>query len=209
MKCSINRVWVYVVSLLVAYPIAAIAQPVAAPVAAPAVSKPMTAAPVEARQFDFLIGQWQLDVHPKVSGLIAMIHGTPRLVGTWKAWRSSDGLGVDDELRVVDGSGNPISLGRTQRTWLKDQGHWKSSSVDLAHPGTPSEAIGVWHGGEMHLTGHHTDPDGTSTLVRTRYYNITANGFRMQQDRSTDNGQSWDEAAVIIDARRVAAVATH
>jgi len=34
---------------------------------------PSTNAPAEARQFDFLIGQWELDVKPKVSSLAAMI----------------------------------------------------------------------------------------------------------------------------------------
>ena len=50
-------------------------------------SLPGTAAPAEAAQFDFLVGQWELEVTPKVGGLGAMIHGAPRLVGSWKAWR--------------------------------------------------------------------------------------------------------------------------
>ena len=203
-----NRLSAVVVSLLLGSPISAFAQPAAAPAAAPANTKLAGAAPVEARQFDFLLGLWQLDVHPKVGGLVAMIHGSPRLVGTWKASRAADGLGVDDELRIVDGSGNPISLNRMHRTWVKSEGRWKISTVDVTHSST-SESAGAWRGGEMQLNGRYTDADGRPTLTRTRYYNITANGFRMQQDRSTDNGHSWDEAVLTIDARRVAAVATH
>jgi hypothetical protein len=30
----------------------------------------------------------------------------------------------------------------------------------------------------------------------------------MQQDRSSDNGQTWDEATLVIEAKRVAATAT-
>jgi hypothetical protein len=208
MECSMNRLSVLVVSLLLTSPISAIAQPAAAPVAAPTNTKPVSAAPVEARQFDFLLGSWQLDVHPKVSGLVAMIHGTPRLVGTWKASRSADGLGVDDELRIVDGSGNPISLNRTHRIWVKSEGRWNVSAFDVTHS-SASKSTGTWHAGEMQLNGHYTDAGGRPTLTRTRYYNITANGFRMQQDRSTDNGQSWDEAVLTIDARRVSSVAAH
>ena len=49
-------------ALLFCCPLAAVAQHDAA---APAVAN----APVEAKQFDFLLGQWELDVHPKVSGM--------------------------------------------------------------------------------------------------------------------------------------------
>ncbi len=45
-------------------------------------------------------------------------------------------------------------------------------------------------------------------MTRTRYYDITADAFRMQQDRSTDNGKTWEEGVLTIDAKRVAASAT-
>ena len=49
-------------------------------------------APAEARQHDFLVGQWELVVKVPPAGLAQRIHGVPRLVGTWKAWRAFDGL---------------------------------------------------------------------------------------------------------------------
>jgi hypothetical protein len=45
-------------------------------------------------------------------------------------------------------------------------------------------------------------------LVRTRFFAISADAFRMQQDRSTDNGQTWDEGVIAIDAHRSAASTT-
>ena len=62
-------------------------------------------APAEAAQFAFLIGQWELAVHPAASNLAQKIHGVPKLVGTWKAWRAFDGFGVEDEMRITDESG--------------------------------------------------------------------------------------------------------
>ncbi|HEX4481654.1 MAG TPA: hypothetical protein VH082_12635 [Rudaea sp.] len=162
--------------------------------------------PAEAAQFDFLIGQWQLDVHPKVSSLAAMIHGAPKLLGTWKAWRTTGGAEIEDEIRIVDASGNPLSSSRSQRTWDAADQQWKITGHELRHGGT-SEATGRLQGNEMHLDGHFIDADGT-VLTRTRIYDIGADGFRMSQDRSHDNGQSWEEGALTIDAKRVSATAT-
>ena len=162
------------------------------------------AAPAEVKQFDFLLGQWELEVHPKVSGLAAMIHGTPRLVGTWKAWRAAGGLGIEDEMRIVDASGNPIALNRTQRVYAAAEGLWNISGHDVTR-GRTSEAKGKWQDSEMHVDGHFTDA-GSKILTRTRFYGITAGAFHMQQDRSTDNGQTWEKGSLAIDAKRVTAL---
>jgi len=164
-------------------------------------------APPEANQFDFLVGQWQLDVTPKVSGLAAMIHGTPKLVGTWKAWRVMDGTALEDEMRIFDASGNPASATRTLRMYARGEGRWKVVGIDTYH-GRSSESSAQQHGAEMQIDGHFTGGEGKQTLTRTRYFAISADAFRMQQDRSADNGQTWDEAVLTIDAKRTAATAT-
>ena len=163
------------------------------------------AAPAEAKQFDFLLGQWELEVHPKVSSLVAMIHGTPRLVGTWKAWRAAHGVGIEDEMRIVDASGNPISLSRAQRVYAAAEGLWNISGHDVTR-GRTSDAKGKWQDGEMHVDGHSTDA-GVKILTRTRFYGITADAFHILQDRSTDDGQTWEKGSLTIDAKRVAATA--
>src|SRR5258708_19772092 len=185
-------------TLIMSLPIPGVAQHAPAePVAA--------AAPAEANQFDFLLGQWELEVHPKVSGLAAMIHGTPRLVGTWKAWRAAHGVGIEDEMRIVDASGNPISLNRAHRVYGTAQGLWTITGHDVTR-GRTSDARGKWQDGEMHVDGHFTDA-GDRILTRTRFYGITAVAFHMMQDRSTDNGQTWEKGSLSIDAKRVAATA--
>ena len=164
------------------------------------------AAPPEVAQFDFLIGQWDIEASPKVSGLVAMIHGTPHLLGSWKAWRALDGFGVDDEVRVVDGGGNPMSLSRALRVYDPKAHHWAIESLDV-YAARFSAATAQWQGGEMHVSGTGSTPDGKAYLSRTRFFEIGPDHFKMRQDRSYDNGASWDEGAVTVSARRVAAKA--
>ena len=163
-------------------------------------------APAAAQQFDFLLGQWQLAVHPKVSGLVAAIHGSPTLAGSWRAWRVLDGRAIEDELRVVDASGNPVALNRTLRVYAEGEQRWQSSGIDAYH-GRANAASGRGSDGEMRLEGRSNDADGKPLLTRTRFFEISADAFRMQQDRSTDNGQTWDEGVLTIDAKRTAASA--
>jgi hypothetical protein len=165
-----------------------------------------SAAPAEARQFDFLVGQWELEVTPKVSSLVAMIHGTPKLVGTLKAWRGFDGFGVEDEMRVTDASGNPSSLHHVLRAWDRGKRQWNVVGLEVLR-GRPSTATAQWQDGEMRVSGSGVDAEGKAYAVRTRYFDIGADHFRMQQDRSYDNGQTWEEATLTIDAKRVAATA--
>lgn len=162
--------------------------------------------PAEAKQFDFLLGEWQLEVHPKVSSIAAMIHGSPKLVGTWKATRAFEGLGIEDDLRIVDASGNPISLTHASRIYAQGEKRWKISGLNVYHAQF-SQSTATWQDNEMRVDGAGTDAEGKPYLARTHYSAITPDGFRMQQDRSGDNGQTWDEGVLSIEAKRVGAAA--
>jgi hypothetical protein len=194
-----NRLRLFLVCLILICPLVALAQQSG--------DAAMTRSAPEAKQFDFLLGQWQLDVQPKVSGLAAIIHGTPRLVGTWKAERSADGLGIDDEMRIFDASGNPISLSRAHRVYSAAEGLWKISGQDVTHAHN-SESTAKWSNGVMQVEGRSADPAGNPSVTRARYFDISADSFRMRQDRSSDNGQTWDEGTLTIDAKRVTATPT-
>lgn len=167
---------------------------------------PALSAPREATQFDFLIGQWELTVTPKVSGLAARIHGSPRLLGTWKAWKAFDGFGIEDELRIVDASGNPSSLSHALRVFDASGRHWAITSLDVYRTRF-STATAEWKNGQMISTSNGTDAEGKPMVMRSRFHAITPNGFRFQQDRSTDAGRTWNEGVLRIEAKRAAAVA--
>jgi hypothetical protein len=162
-----------------------------------------TTPPREATQFDFLVGQWEATIRVPASGLAQRLHGTPKLVGTWKAWRALDGWGLDDELRIMDGSGNPLSLARSVRVFDATAGKWAQSTLDV-YRARFTTGTAEWRGDAMHVTGGGTDPEGRPYVSRTRFYDISAAGFKMQQDRSTDGGRTWTEGTLRLEAKRVA-----
>jgi hypothetical protein len=172
----------------------AVCTPARADDAAPGAATP-------SHQFDFLLGEWEVSVSPKVSTLAAMIHGTPKLVGHWKAWRAFDGRGIEDELAVTDTSGNPIQQTRSLRVFDAEAAHWVIVSLDglRAHPG---ESTGSVQKGVLQVDGKGVSGDGTAYLARSRYEDIGAEGFRLRQDRSFDNGATWEEDAIVVDAKK-------
>ena len=168
-------------------------------------SQPVSTPPVEASQLHVLVGQWDLVVRPAATTLAARIHGAPRLVGTWKAWSDLDGWGIEDELRVTDRSGNPALLSHSIRVFDRASKKWKSESLDV-YQGVFSAGTGEWRDGQLFFNSQGTEA-GRAYLTRTRYYDITPTSFHWQQDRSFDDGRSWTEAVLRIDATRVATVA--
>ena len=158
----------------------------------------------EVAQFAFLVGQWELKVRPKVNALAARIHGAPKFLGSWKGWRIMDGYAVEDELRIMDRSGNPSALFHSVRQWIPTDRRWKVTGHD-AYGARVSSATATWDGQVLLVTG---STDGTQSVTRTRFSAITATSFHWEQDRSDDGGKSWNEKALVIDARRVSATAS-
>lgn len=165
-------------------------------------------APPEAKQFAFLVGQYDLVVKPAAVGLAARIHGVPRLVGTWKGWRAMDGYGVTDELRITDESGNPRTLSQAMRFYDASQKRWMSSAIDV-YRGVSTMSSGAWKDNGIVMVSHGTDAEGKVYTARGRYYEITPTSFRFRQERSYDEGKTWDSGVLEIEATRVAATAAH
>ena len=171
----------------------------------PTAPPPVRSAPVEARQFAFLIGQWELVVKPQAVGLGQRIHGVPKLLGTWKAWRALDGWGITDELRITDESGNPRELAHAVRLYDATTRRWNVSRADV-NRSTFQSSTGEWKDGNMTMTASDTDGKGKTFMSRARYFDITPTSFRFQQERSFDRGAKWTQT-LSIEAKRVAAVA--
>jgi hypothetical protein len=165
-----------------------------------------TTPPPEASQFEFLVGQWEIVAEPHMAGLAARIHGNPRLPGSWKAWRCLDGWGIEDEVRLTDTSGNPMALTHYVRAYDAAGRRWNVASLDV-YRSTFQTATAEWRDGEMHVDGRGTDREGRAFRLRSRFHDITANSFHLQQDRSYDDGKTWTEGFLKIEAKRVTGTA--
>lgn len=166
-----------------------------------------TRAPQAAHQFDFLLGEWTVEARPLVNALAAKIHGVPKLVGTWRAWRAMDGWGLADEIRLLDASGNPRSVAHALRVVDANGQHWKQVTVDV-YRGTMTQGDATWDGTSMLITGSGTDDNGKAFRSRIRFSDITPTSFTYRIDRSWDLGKTWTEGMLTITAKRSAAAAT-
>ena len=166
-----------------------------------------TRAPAEASQYDFLVGQWDVTATPQAKGLAGMMHGAPRLKGTWKGWRALEGHGVEDELRIVDASGNPIALTQFIRVYDEAARAWSVASVDAYRGAITTGTTRLTDGVMASAPGAgHADADGKTYMTRTRITDIKADAFTYLQERSYDGGSKW-ERYLKIEARRTAATA--
>lgn len=163
---------------------------------------PQHTAPREASQFDFLVGEWEIVAQPHVSSLAARLHGSPKFPGTWKAWRGLDGWGIEDEVRLTDESGNPRALTHSVRVYDSAARHWNLSSLDV-YGASFQPASAEWRDGEMHVSSRGTDAEGRAYVARARFHDITPDSFRLRQDRSYDDGHTWAEGFLKLEAKRV------
>jgi hypothetical protein len=156
-----------------------------------------------ASTYDFLIGDWELMVTPKVSSLAARIHGVPKLRGTWKASRNPDGS-IEDELRIFDDGGNPRAITRTVRRFSAAEKRWLLTSRDMIGKKDVQSIAGSSAGGKGIVAIHQAvDGSGAPYVARVRIENIGADHFTWFQDRSSDGGRSWASPQLTIEARRV------
>jgi hypothetical protein len=166
-----------------------------------------TKAPREASQYDFLVGERALTITPKVSGLAARIHGVPKVHGSWKGSHALDGWGVEDELRIVDEAGNPIAYTHFVRIYDPIARHWIVTSVDVYHQ-VATTYVAQLQGKEMLSTAIGIDAAGKPYQSRTHITDISTAGFHFSQDISHDNGATWEEGHLVMDAKRVTPTAS-
>ena len=133
--------------------------------------------------FDFLLGDWELD-------MTVLPPGSP--VGrraTLGVRRILDGAAILDEIRHLDGEGRVNFRGATFRTYLPERDRWYVLWM-MAHVEGHTELEARVVAGEVHTTGRGRDPSG-DLVERGRYHDVSREGFSFTLDRSNDGGATW------------------
>jgi len=111
-------------------------------------------------------------------------------------------------MRLSDSSGNPQVFIHSVRAYDSTGQLWNQTTVDL-YRARVSSGTAQWKDGAMTGLAHGIDAQGHPLLTRSRFSAIGPSSFKWQQDVSYDEGRTWTEGKVKIEAKRVAGSAPH
>jgi len=160
--------------------------------------KPNPQAPQQLRLFDFLVGKWECEVRIKNQNT-----GEAALKAIWTGRYILDGFVIADEYRMVDADGNLVMLGMNYRSYDTRSHSWKMKWLDAMNSTWlnlgPEELGGVESAGNSISLKAQYKPN---ELHRIRFFDISEAHFTWRVDISTDGGKTWNDAVMIIEARR-------
>jgi hypothetical protein len=158
-----------------------------------ATDKPTQSVDAHLGDFDYLLGDWEFTADNNQYG---------KMHGYWSAARLEAGKQILDEYRIVGTKGETYYLTTTIRAYNSALQQWELVSMDQ---GTGMQNFGTGHrdGTEMHIEQKFAGPNGTTSSLRIRYYNIGPKSFSWAADRSTDGGKTWTKDFQRLEAHRI------
>lgn len=136
----------------------------------------------KAKQFDFWVGEWDVQVNGQTVGLnvIEKQQQGCLIVENWKSNGGQSGKGINFF--------NPIL------------GTWRQSYMSSNQ--TIWEMTGEYKEGAMRYTGHVYAPNGQTVMTRVTFFNLEPNRLRHTEDDSRDGGKTWTTTWDAIYIRR-------
>ncbi|MGH9545997.1 MAG: DUF1579 family protein [Terriglobales bacterium] len=132
----------------------------------------------EQKQLEFWVGEWDLTWPGNTPGETA--HGTNSIA------RILDGCVVEESFS--GGDAMPLR-GRSVSIFNAGAGKWKQTWVD--NEGAYLDFVGEFKDGRMILAREATRPDGSKSLQRMVFKNITRDEFDWSWEGSKDGGKTW------------------
>ncbi len=132
----------------------------------------------EQKQLEFWVGEWDLTWPGNTPGETA--HGTNSIA------RILDGCVVEESFS--GGDAMPLR-GRSVSIFNAGAGKWKQTWVD--NEGAYLDFVGEFKDGQMILAREATRPDGSKSLQRMVFKNITRDEFDWSWEGSKDGGKTW------------------
>jgi hypothetical protein len=163
------------------------AAPTPVPQVLPDVLRYLQGAPPESRQFDFLIGDWDVAAtRYKEDGSVLL-----QYQASWQARHLNEGRMVMDDFKALTPTGQHVSSYVTLRTYSEINHRWEMAGLAALQPAIPAQWFGQWKDGEMQLTAVGNNPAGGTIRNRIRFFNITELSFSWESRISHDEEASW------------------
>jgi hypothetical protein len=163
----------------------------------PEVTRYLKGAPPEGRQFDFLIGHWDVAATRYGSdGSIVLEYRA-----SWNARHLNDGRMVMDDFKSRAPDGREISSYVTLRTYCETTGRWEMAGLAALQPAANAQWNGQFKDGEMQLEAKGANPEGKTVLTRIRFFDISQERFSWESRVSVDGGATWMRQASLIATR--------
>jgi hypothetical protein len=153
----------------------------------------------ESRQFDFLIGDWDIAASRyKPDGSLLL-----QYQGSWSARHLNEGRMVFDDFKALAPTGKEISSYVTLRTYSETTHRWEMSGLAAFQPATVAQWYGHWKDGEMQIEVTGNDAAGNPIRNRIRFFLIESNSFSWESKICFDDGTTWIQAASLTATRTV------
>jgi hypothetical protein len=136
--------------------------------------------PPELAQFDFLIGDWDVDMTWYLDE-----NGPTKSIAEWHNHWVVNGLVVMLEWR------GPRFTGTELRQWDKNQGKWVGVNIYPDFGANMPRVTAEKAGDTMQVFIPFEGPDG-SYINRETYFDIQSDSYRMKSEISKDNGKTWE-----------------
>ena len=163
----------------------------------PEVARYLKGAPPESQQFDFLVGDWE------VNATRFKEDGTPlfQYKASWNAVQLNGGRMIMDDFKALAPTGQPISSYVTLRTYSEVTHRWEMTGLQALQPSGSTEWHGASKDGEMLLNVIGRDPAGNIVKTKIRFFDISKNSFSWESSTSRDDGNTWNKTAALRASR--------
>jgi len=168
-----------------------------APKLPPDVARYLQGAARENLQFDFLIGDWEVDATRFGEGG-AVVAGYK---GGWYARYLNSKRMVMDDYKVYAPTGQVISSYVTLRTYSDITRRWEMCGLSALKPAMKAEWSGEWQNGEMLIDAIGHSPEGNVFRNKIRFFDIEPDRFRWESRVSVDDGRNWMRVVSLIATR--------
>jgi len=146
-------------------------------------------APPEVAQFDFLIGDWDVEI------TWLPPQGEPNTyTAKWHNHWINDGFDVMQEWR------GPYITGTEFRHFNASLGYWVGKNLYVGRNWVDTTAR--VSGDDMVVIIEASNPREGAFLNRETYYEVSADRWRMKSDRSFDDGETWEKGRYEMVATR-------